>query len=306
MSAPPLPTEPAVPAHPAMGRWERLRDAAQELWNEYTWLTRGATVLLVIACLFGMVVAGLGEGACVLGEPLCVLPVTWQRALASDAFRTLITLFIALAVAIHLKERQIEGKLDGSQHYDIGRALAYGYFSNFLVPALLIARAEGQTLQVIQPTDVDDLERFARETWPQIRSRTDTLSTDSAYQGSLGVPLKRSILVLSSLSARDGEAARELFDFPSTLFTLHDYYDTWNQWLGEQGKPPIAQARIRALQQRQIGAFFEHLRELSRSEIGRASVSELGLTVMQLGELFAAHFRPITPGELRDRVRLGG
>lgn len=299
-SSPPSPV-----AAPPLGRWQRLREAALALWDEYTWLTRGATVLLVLACVFGMLVAAVGDSGCIFGSALCVLPAAVQRALASDAFRTLVTLLIALLVAIHLKERQIEGKLDGSQHYDIGRALAYGYFSNFLVPSLLIARAEGQPLQVIQPTDVADLEDFARRTWPLIRSRTDTLSTEQAYQRSLGLPLKRSILVLSSLRTAAGvEAPRELFDFPSTLFTLHDYYDTWNQWLREQGSPEIPVPRIRALQQRQIGAFFGHLTELSRSEIGLASVRELGLTLAQLGELFDGYFRPITPAELRSKLGL--
>ena len=291
----------------AMSRWERLGEAAHELWAEYTWITRGATMLLVAACVFGMVVAGAGDDACVFGQALCVLPVQWQKALASDAFRTLIALVIALAVAIHLKERQIEGKLDGTQHYDIGRALAYGYFSNFLVPALLIARAEGQQLHVIRPTDVDDLERFSRQTWPKIRSHTDTLSTDRAYQGSLGVPLKRSILVLSSLRSGSGASAqRQLFDFPSTLFTLHDYYDTWNQWLREEGRPEIAASRIRELQERQIDAFFGHLAKLSRSEIGLASVSELNLTLAELGALFEQQFRSMTPDELRSELGLAG
>ncbi len=290
--------------HP-MGRWQRLREAAWILWDEYTWLTRGATVLLVLACVLGMVVAAVGDNACVFNAETCWMPIPLQRALASDAFRTLVALLIALLVAIHLKERQIEGKLDGSQHYDIGRALAYGYFSNYLVPALLIAQDEGQPLQVIRPVDVADLEHFARQTWPQIRSRASTLSTDRAYQRTLGVPLSRSILVLSSLRRGDGDdAPRELFDFPSTLFTLHDYYDTWNHWLREQGKPEIPSGRIRELQQRQIGAFFGHLTELSRSEIGVASVSELGLTLTQLSSLFDRQFRPITPGELRAKLSL--
>ncbi len=292
---------------PPMGRFARLWLATKDLWNEYTWVTRGATIALVVACLFGMLVAAAGDRGCLFTPERCVLPLSLQAALASDAFRTLITLAIALFVAIHLKERQIEGKLDGSQHYDIGRALAYGYFSNFLIPALLIVQGAGtdKQLQVICPSDVDDLESFKNKTWPLIKARTSTLSTDRAYQGRQDAPLKRSILVLSSLQGKQG-AAVEYFDFPSTLFTLNDYYDSWNYWLEQQGKPLIPRGRIREMQQRQIGAFFGHLRELARSQVGLDAVREFGLTQKQLNDLFERHFRPVSPGELRVWLGIGG
>ena len=107
-------------------------------------------------------------------------------------------------------------------------------------------------------------------------------------------------------SGSGASAQRQLFDFPSTLFTLHDYYDTWNQWLREEGRPEIAASRIRELQERQIDAFFGHLAKLSRSEIGLASVSELNLTLAELGALFEQQFRSMTPDELRSELGLAG
>ncbi len=290
-------------AKKAPGRWVRLLEAADELWKEYTWLTRGATLLLVLACVFGMYVTAGGDLSCALRQAPCWPSPAWVQALASDAFRTLITLLIALLVAIHLKERMLEGKLDGSQHYDVGRALAYGYFRNFLVPALLIARDEKQVLHVIRPGNVEDLEKFVKETWPAIRSRTSTLSTDKAYEANQSAPLKRSILVLTSLSGKDGEQ-RELFDFPSTLFTVHDYYETWNEWLDKEGKALIKPGRLRELQERQIKAFFEHLRELSRTDIGERAVADLGFKEgdHKLRELFEERFRTISPDELSRRL----
>ena len=267
------------PNNPLAGRWRRLREAAVALWNEYTWITRGATLLLVAACLYGMALAAQGDSFCAASGPWCWVPASLQRALASDAFRTLVTLAIALFIAIHLKERQIEGKLDGSQHYDIGRALAYGYFCNFLVPALLIVQSEGRGrhLQVIRPADVDELERFSTKIWPRIKSMVSVKSLAGAYQSRTDAPLRRSMLVMAS---RGGPTPGEqgYFDFPSTLFTLHDYYKTWNHWLREQHKAEISPERIRELQQRQIVAFFQHLRELSRSEVGLEAVREFGLT----------------------------
>lgn len=283
-----------------------LREAVAGLWQDYPWFTRCATLLLIGAALLNMAVNAQAPESLDLW-PLTHVPPAWQQALASDGMLTLCTLLVALGIALYLKQRQIKGLLDGADHYDIGRALAFGYFSNFLVSALVLVRDESTrqnrrlVLRMISPRNIKDLEDFKHTVEPLVDKLTAKRDLEGVYRH--GAPLvKRSMLVLSKVSsASDQEEI--FFDFPTTLYTLHDYYATWNVWLEENGRPPLATETIDLLQERQIVAFKRHLLDLSRSQVGLNAVTHLGLQELdELTQLFKNHFMDIHPHEMHALI----
>ncbi len=259
-------------------------------------MARAATILLVVSALLNIVLA---TGVAETWIPLRWFPESLLAALSSDGALTLLTLVIALGVGLYIKERQLKGLLDGTDHYDIGRALAFGYFSNFLVPALILIRGESRTagrtlpFRMVFPRHVKDLDHFKSEVEPALRKLSGKRDLEGVYRVGAGV-IKRSLLVISK--SPGGEI---FFDFPTTLYTLHDYYETWNLWLDEQGKPPIREEDIETMQERQIEAFLRHLSDLSRSEVGLKAVAHLGVKdVAELSDLFDEHFRTVEPREI--------
>jgi hypothetical protein len=289
MSEPP-PSNPATHASPPR--------VLLALWRDYPWITRAATVLLVLLALLNIILAA-DDGGAVRQALLDWLPAGLLAALASDGMTTLLTLVIALGIGLHIKQRQLRGLLDGTDHYDIGRALAFGYFSNFLVPALLLIRGESREMgrpipfRMVFPRHVKDLDDFKTSVEPALRALAGKRDLEGVYRSGSGV-IKRSLLVLSR-----SEGGELFFDFPTTLYTLHDYYESWNLWLGEQGKPTIDPRAIESMQQSQITAFLRHLGDLSRSQVGLDAVKHLGLIeVGELTGLFDEHFQTIEPREL--------
>lgn len=276
-----------------------------ELWKDYPVVTRLATILLVAAALLNILVtAGNGEPSR-LG-PLRWVPLSLQAGLSSDGMLTLLTLSVALGVGLHLKQRQLRGLLDGTDHYDIGRALAYGYFSNFLVAALLLVRLEsrksGQPLvfRMVFPRNVRDLENFKTTVEPRIRELAGKRELEGIYKSGASV-IKRSMLVIARVPGSPTSQSDILFDFPTTLYTLHDYYNTWNIWLRENGRTELSDVTIETMQERQIGAFKHHLTDLFRSEVGLKAVHHLGITEPDtLTRLFQDHFRDIEPSEMLE------
>lgn len=58
---------------------------------------------------------------------------------------------------MNLYIRARRGFLDGDEHYYIARALVFGYFKNFLVPAVQLDGREGAPLQVFRPRSMEGL-----------------------------------------------------------------------------------------------------------------------------------------------------
>jgi len=279
-----------------------------EIWNDYPLATRLSTLLLVAAALLNIAVAGSGDEPSRLG-PLRWVPGNVQAALSSDGMLTLLTLSVALGVGLHLKQRQLRGLLDGTDHHDIGRALAYGYFSNFLVAALLLVQMESRksgrplVFRMIFPRNIRDLENFKTTVEPAIRELAGKRELEGIYKSGSSV-IKRLILIICRATGGPSSPEDILFDFPTTLYTLPDYYDSWNVWLRENGRTELADVTIETMQERQVGAFKRHLTDLFSSEVGLKAVRHLGLTeVVDLTQLFQDHFRDIDPGEMLDLLK---
>ncbi|MFT3778087.1 MAG: hypothetical protein QM772_07385 [Ottowia sp.] len=251
------------------------------LLDDYHWITKLLTVLLAACCMLGAVVAYSAPGA--LGR--AIASVNWssvENMLVSDSFRMLLTLLIALLVGVSIKRRQMAGLLDGDEHYTIGRALAYGYFKNFLVGALLLAREKGRKLYVFKPDSVADLRTFETEDWPKladlIQPRTEEIVTGHSGRK----PLTRRVVVVGAA----GIGGEEVWiDFPTTLFTVGDYYASWNRWLSANGRPTVNEPRRRKLEQTQIDDFFRHLKLLMEKDIGYEAVADSGITSVEFAAL---------------------
>jgi len=274
-----------------------------EIWNDYPLATRAATILLVTTAVLNIAVAANGGPPIQFG-PLRWIPTPVQAALSSDGVTTLLSLSVALGIGLHLKQRQLRGLLDGTDHYDIGRALAYGYFSNFLVAALLLVRMEsrkkGRTLvfRMIFPRNIRDLENFKTTVEPAIRELAGRRELEGVYKSGASV-IKRSMLIVSRAPGAGAAQDDLLFDFPTTLYTLHDYYQSWNLWLRENGRTELADVTIETMQERQVGAFKRHLSELFHSEVGLQAVRHLGISEREdLTQLFRDHFRDVEPAEM--------
>lgn len=277
------------------------------LWSEYTLFTRAITLALVGVALMNIAIAYAGPIVC-LWTPLCFLPGNVQSAIASDGAVTLLTLTIALAVGVHLKVRARQGLLDGSEHYDIGRALAYGYFVNFLAPALLLVRTESRkrtpqpaaplALWVVFPSTVGELNKFKSDVEPLIRERTGTRKLQGVYQTG-GTVIQRSLLVVSKQPGQAGQGGDCYFDFPTTLYTLHDYYAMWNAWQSEHKNTVINAAVMQEDEQNQMNVFFTQLHNLFTSSVGLQGVSHLGIgSVAELAALYTDHFQRVAPEQL--------
>ena len=257
--------------------------AFKHLLEDYHWFTKALTVFLVICCLLGIADAYFGPE--LLAHWVGLL--NWssiQKTLISDSFRMLLTLIIALLIGISIKRRQAQGLLDGDEHYNIGRALAYGYFKNFLVGALIVAKQHKQILRVFKPESVQDLRRFEDEVWPTLLPAQYSKPFEISSGANLPrKPLKRRIIVVQTASL---EGKIEIWlDFPTTLFTIGDYYESWNRWLSKNDRPSVEPVRLNKFEQTQINEFFRHLKILMEDDIGLNAVEEYGLTMEEMRTL---------------------
>lgn len=266
-----------------------------QVWGDYHVVTRALAIVVALCCVLGSVMAFRGVGALesAAGGPGLLRDI--EQTLVSDSFRMLLTLVLGLLILVAIKRRQQQGQLDGDEHYTIGRALAFGYFKNFLVGALLLARDQGKVLYVFHPRNVDELHAFEK-LWPRIEQAFGSKSLE--IDGLLAAgsqPLKRRLLVVSGLRADDtAPAGGEVwFDFPTTLFTIGDYYRSWNRWLESEGRPWIDAEQQRQHEHSQIREFFRHVRLLGTEGAGVRDVAEYGLDAAALAELFEQRLRPL-------------
>ncbi|MFM6985806.1 MAG: STING domain-containing protein [Hydrogenophaga sp.] len=275
-----------------------------ELVRDHPWPTRMVTAWLAVLAVVGTCAAALEQPLSRwLGLPETVVGV--ERALTSDPFLTLLALLTALLVGIAIKRRQLLGQLDGTDHYTIGRALAYGYFKNFLVGALLVMEARGSRLHVVKPASVDDLKTLENELWPALQPELNVRTEEVAAVARYGSkPLRRRIILLEGW----GAAADPLYiDFPTTLFTMADYYASWNRWALRNDRPAIGDERLAAYQQQQINDFFRQLHEMVHSQdgevpVGVEAVAEHGLSAERLQALFRDRLVEISLDQLRARL----
>lgn len=285
--------------------WGQTQRAFAGMWADYHWTTRTVTLALALLAILGSVNSYLGEPTLLqrLFQADETNPVIrFESALTSDPFLTLLALAVALFVGIAIKRRQLLGQLDGDEHYNIGRALAYGYFKNFLVGALILARRRQQPLYVFKPESVRDLHAFESDVWPTLEPRRKEIVEVKDFELIDQKPLPRRIIVIDQVEQASGTL---LFDFPTTLFTVGDYYKSWNRWEHLNNRAGIAEDRIPKLQQMQINSFFRHVNDLGHSEAGREVVPEFGLAdARELAELFDRHLVLVSLSQLRTMLAL--
>ena len=289
-----------------LSRLGQARRAFAEMRRDYHWSTKTVTAALAVFAVIGTMGAYLGQPLTqYVGLAETHPAVRLEKALVSDPFLMLLTLLVALFVGIAIKRHQLLGKLDGADHYTIGRALAYGYFKNFLVGALLVVQAKGEKLHVFKPRNVDDLKTFEREVWPKLQPELKTHTVEVTQVARFGSqPLTRRIIVIGGVGGASGLL---YFDFPTTLFTVADYYEAWNEWCVRNKRAFIALDRLAGYQQQQINDFFRHLHELvtgtdDAEPVGPKAVQEHGLSAEQLQELFRNHLVEVSLDDLRQRL----
>ncbi|MET0544336.1 MAG: STING domain-containing protein [Variovorax sp.] len=274
-------------------------DAFRALVAEYNWPTKLATSLLILSASIS-----IGkEFPCIFGTGC--LPKNWLDALSSDGMLTMLSLTVAFCIGIHIKLRQEQGLVDGAEHYSVGRALAYGYFSNFIIGVLLTLRAEGKRLgpqagrpvmHIVFPQNVQDLDGFRESVERNVKLHTK--SHDIINVGNVDKKLfKRSLLALTQLGTADGTSDTFYLDFPTTLYTMQDFLETWNIWLEDHGRPLLPAEELKRLQQKYIADFFAHLEDLASSPVGADAARRLGanLTSEELAALYKTHIAIVEP-----------
>jgi hypothetical protein len=202
------------------------------------------------------------------------------KVFASDAFRTLLTLTIGLFVTINYYLLRARRRvLEADEPYNIARALAFGYFRDFLVPALRIAEREGAQLQVFRPRSMNDVQAYASRLAPQIRRRCDEVwlpLVEAPIPG--GPPPRRVMALLRPLDAPPATNPLRgfYFDAPTALFTVVDFCAALNQRRIEQHMEWIEDNTLITHQNRQMASFFNHLDVLFNTDASIAAVQEPG------------------------------
>jgi len=240
-----------------------VREALSDLWRDYHWPVKLVFSLIILSSLWATALVGWPELDA--GTP------RWLRMLASDPLRYLLSVLIAFLIAINFYMRARRGVLDGDEHYNVARALAFGYFKNFLVPALQLAEKHDCELHIFHPDDMAELQEYASKLRREIEGKTVAEWLPLAKKPSRKSPPVRHILGLLA-SRNDPDKADYFFDAPTTLFTIGDFYATLKKRRMDSGKPEIDAATIRRYQNGQIASFFNHIDYLFTSEPGHAAV----------------------------------
>jgi hypothetical protein len=256
--------------------------AVRDMNRDYHWPSKVVLTVLVVACLLGAAITGWPRGTAHWPGPL--------RALGSGDMETLLALILALLVAVRFYQRADAGTLDGDEHYNVARALAFGYFKNFLVPALRLADHDDEQLYVFCPRSMDDLSAYSTEIEPRVRSLFDHDWQPVVPQPEHGAP-RRTVLVVrrrrEPITTGAGPSAPFMFDAPTALFTVQDFYAALNRRRVDDGAEPLSQQNVLRYQNQQIDSFFRHLALLFQSDYGWPAVSDLVATPTALAQLHA-------------------
>lgn len=268
------------------------RAALADFWRSYRWPTRITVFLVVLSLLWGAAAAGWPEIAA--GLPRIVL------ALLSDPTRTLLTLLGALFIAIHFHVRARRGVLDGDEHYNIARALAFGYFKNFLVPALQLAERDSRTVKVFRPRSMHELRLYSAKIEPKLRALFEHEWRPVVDTPTAGGPPRRTVLALQA--PKDPSAGGEpfYFDAPTALFTVDDFYAALNRRREDQHKVVLDPKTVLKNQNGQIESFFVHLDFLFERPEGFAAVADIVHSRERLAEL-RTQLRTVGYDELATR-----
>jgi hypothetical protein len=175
-----------------------IRQAIRDLWQDYHWPVKLTLSLIILSTLWGAAIIGWPE--------LNADTPPLLRALASDPARNLLTFAIAFMIAVNFYIRARRGVLDGDEHYNVARALAFGYFKNFLVPALQLARRAGRQLQVFKPASMVELIRYSAELEPRLRNLFEHEWMPLVEAPAPGGPPRRTVLALQAPRAADLES----------------------------------------------------------------------------------------------------
>ena len=274
-------------------KWDAIREAVQDLWRDYHWPVKLTLALIVVSSLWAATLAGWPH----LGEDLPPL----LQALASDPARNLLTFVIAFLIAVNFYIRARRGVLDGDEHYNVARALAFGYFKNFLVSALQLAKRHGRELQVFKPASMEQLQQYSRVLEPRLRDLFEHEWMPLVEAPAPGGPPRRTVLALQSLRAAAPPGEKPFFfDAPTALFTVMDFYAALNRRREDEGKAPISADTIRRYQNGQIDSFFRHLDFLFGTDAGYSAVADIVPTREALEEL-RTHLHEVTMPELEAR-----
>jgi hypothetical protein len=256
--------------------------AVRDMNRDYHWPSKIVLTLLVVACLLGAAIAGWPRATSNWPGPL--------RALGSGDMETLLALVLALLVAIRFYQRADAGTLDGDEQYNVARALAFGYFKNFLVPALRLADRDNEQLYVFCPQSMDDLAVYSTEMEPRVRRLFDHEWQPVVPQPEHGAP-RRTVLVVQRrrepLATAEGPTVPFMFDAPTALFTVQDFYGALNRRRVDDGAEPLSPQNVLRYQNQQIDSFFRHLALLFQSDYGWPAVRDLVATPTALAQLHA-------------------
>lgn len=270
-----------------------VRRAVADFWITYRWPVKLVFALVIASSLVGVALAAWPE----LNEE----SPRWLLAFTSDATRTLLTFVIALFIAINFHMRARKGVLDGDEHYNVARALAFGYFKNFLVPALQRAEQDGRLLHVLRPGSLRDMHTYSREIEPRLKAIFQQTWLPVVEQPIPGGTPRRTVLALQAPPSSPASGAEPFFfDVPTALFTVNDFYAAMNRRLEEQGKEPIAAEVLVEYQNGQIDSFFQHLEFLFRTSPGFAAVKDIVASTSELNGLHTL-LRLVTVGDLNHQ-----
>jgi len=285
--------EKETPTRSQTLRWQAIRQAIEDLRQDYHWPVKLTLALIILSSLWG---------AAIVGWPrLDTNTPAVIRALASDPARNLMTFVIAFLIAVNFYIRARRGILDGDEHYNVARALAFGYFKNFLVPALQLARRNQRTLQVFRPSSMDELQRYSRELEPRLRERFEHDWLPLVEAPAPGGPPRRTVLALQSPRSDKVSGGQPFFfDAPTALFTVTDFYNALNRRREDAGKEPLNPETVRRYQNGQIDSFFQHLAFLFDTAAGYAAVCDIVTTAEELTSL-SSQLHQVTMAELEAR-----
>lgn len=254
------------------------------LWMAYHWPTKLLMLVFVLLCVWGAYLAGWTDK---------VLP-GWAfpsnellRALGSDAVRSVVTLGAALAVALATYREISRGMLSGDANYDVGRATAYGYLRNFLVIALLVAEREDGTVAVFRPNSIEELKDFVERIWPHIGQYLKAERRDldpGAEHADVMRGMRRTAMMVYTEGGQPEEKP-VIFDPPTTLMVIHDYYASRNQRLKIEGRAILSESQLRTFQTAQINSFFLHLTELISQSSDERALKDFGVDAERLKRL---------------------